>query len=181
VLRAERGLRDRALSRVDRVWFPQIFDLIHVATGGDIEFNEWVHAYNFPWLEFQSSAQVMNKAAEAGHYELVVWLHTHRLERCTTAAMDWAVMNDHLKVVQFLHKNRTEGCTENAMDLAVFYGHLGVIKFLHDNQIQSCTTASIDWQPRVDTWTWSSFSTRTEQKDAQQMPSTLRHITDTCM
>jgi hypothetical protein len=130
---AERRLLDRDSNRVDRVWFPQAFDLIHVAVGGDVES-----------IEFQSSTNVMNKAAESGHYELVAWLHTHRSEGCTTAAMDLAAKNGNLKIVQFLHKNRTEGCTQSTMDWAAQNGHLDVIKFSHENRAEGCTTYVID-------------------------------------
>ncbi|CAN0196456.1 unnamed protein product, partial [Ectocarpus fasciculatus] len=59
--------------------------------------------------------------------KVVRWLHEHRPEGCTTAAMDKAAKGGHLHVVEWLHNNRTEGGTTKAMDCAAAAGHLAVV------------------------------------------------------
>ena len=61
----------------------------------------------------------MDNAASRGHLEVIKWLHSNRLEGCTTDAMDEAASRGNLEVVKWLHFNRTEGCTTMAMDKAI--------------------------------------------------------------
>ncbi|KAF0713106.1 Aste57867_4514 [Aphanomyces stellatus] len=96
------------------------------------------------------TTDAMDYAAQAGHLEVVQFLHTHRTEGCTTNAMDWAASHGHLEVVQFLHQHRLEGCTTNAMDGAAGNGHLEIVQFLHRHRTEGCTTHAMDDAP-IDT------------------------------
>ncbi len=79
-----------------------------------------------------------NWAAKNGHLDVVKWLHTNRIEGCSTDAMDWAAQNGHLDVVKWLHENRTEGCSNCAtctINLAANNGHHDVAKWLYEHRI----------------------------------------------
>ena len=81
------------------------------------------------------STRAMNLAASNGHLDIVKFLHTFRVEGCTTYAMDNAARNGHLDIVKFLHQFRTEGCSKYAMDFAAYNGHLEIVEFLKNNVI----------------------------------------------
>ncbi|RLN90742.1 hypothetical protein BBJ28_00010031 [Nothophytophthora sp. Chile5] len=85
----------------------------------------------------------MDRAAGAGHLEMVRWLHTHRKEGCTTDAMDTAAGGGHLDVIKWLHANRSEGCKTWAMNSAAASGHLEVVKWLHANRREGCTVEAM--------------------------------------
>jgi hypothetical protein len=86
------------------------------------------------------STKAMDNAASSGHLEIVKYLHENRTEGCTTIAMDYAARDGHLEIVKYLHENRTEGCTTDAMDYAARNGHLEIVKFLHENCKEGCAT-----------------------------------------
>jgi hypothetical protein len=115
----------------------------------------------------------MDSAAEAGHLDVVKWLHENRREGCTTAAMDRAANYGHLDVVQWLNSNRSEGCTSaawntgapagsgevsestgrfdvirgttgNVMDAAARARRLDVVQWLDENRSEGCTSAAMD-------------------------------------
>jgi hypothetical protein len=67
------------------------------------------------------------------------FLHEHRKEGCTVAAMDDASINGHLDVLRFLHEHRKEGCTIVAMNGAACNGHLDVVWFLHEHRTEKCS------------------------------------------
>lgn len=90
------------------------------------------------------TTQAMNMAAAVGHLEMVKWLHENRSEGCTSSAMDEAAANGHLDVVEWLHKYRSEGCTSSAMDEAAANGHLNMVQWLHENRAEGCTTYAMD-------------------------------------
>ncbi|OQR87190.1 hypothetical protein ACHHYP_09420 [Achlya hypogyna] len=90
------------------------------------------------------SRSFMNLSAGYGYLDVVLFLHTHRKNGCTTEAMDLAAANGHLAVVAFLHVHRLEGCTPRAMDLAAAHGHLDVVAFLHTHRREGCTTQAMD-------------------------------------
>lgn len=75
----------------------------------------------------------MDLAAENGRLDIVKWLHEHRIEGCTTKAMDNAAGNGHLEVVKWLHGYRTEGCSAWAFSYAIRGDHRNTIEFLYDN------------------------------------------------
>jgi hypothetical protein len=72
-------------------------------------------------------------AAENGHLDIVKWLHEHRIEGCTTNAMDNAAGNGHLDIVKWLHEYRTEGCSTWAFSYAIRGDHNDIIEFLYNN------------------------------------------------
>lgn len=47
---------------------------------------------------------------------MLVFLHTHRSEGCTSNAMDEAALNGHLNAFEWIHENRSEGCSDEALD-----------------------------------------------------------------
>jgi hypothetical protein len=83
---------------------------------------------------------VMDCAAQAGHLEVLIWLHINRAEGCTTNAMESAALCGHLEIVKWLHTNRTEGCTTHAMGKAADHGHLDVVKWLQVNRTECHNT-----------------------------------------
>ncbi|EGG23372.1 hypothetical protein DFA_05504 [Cavenderia fasciculata] len=87
---------------------------------------------------------IMDKAAEKGHIEIVKLLHEHRSEGATTYAMDLAARNGHIEIVKFLHEHRSEGATTNAMDWAAEKGHFEVVKYLHEHRSEGATTNAMD-------------------------------------
>ncbi|KAJ3110586.1 hypothetical protein HDU96_006462 [Phlyctochytrium bullatum] len=82
--------------------------------------------------------------ARPKHLEILKFLHEHRDEGCTVAAMDQAAANGILEVVEFLHHSRTEGCTQLAMDRAAGNGFLSVVKFLDLHRTEGCTSQAMD-------------------------------------
>ncbi|KAJ3104707.1 hypothetical protein HDU97_008983 [Phlyctochytrium planicorne] len=93
---------------------------------------------------FGCTTNAMDFAAGYGHLDVVVWLHDSRKEGCTEMAMDMAAGKGHLDVVQWLHWNRSEGCTALALDSAAKKGYLDIVTFLNDHRAEGCTTEAID-------------------------------------
>ncbi|RKO93013.1 hypothetical protein BDK51DRAFT_45349 [Blyttiomyces helicus] len=101
-------------------------------------------------------------AAAAGRLDIVQFLHTHRSEGCTAAAMDNAAAAGQLDTVQFLLTHRVEGRTAAAIDNPAAAGRRDIVQFLHNHRAEGCTTAALDvviktwaenasfWPP----WTW---------------------------
>ncbi|EQC27411.1 hypothetical protein SDRG_14737 [Saprolegnia diclina VS20] len=90
------------------------------------------------------SRTFMNLTASYGYLDVLVFLHEHRKNGCTTDAMDLAAANGHVAIVAFLHHHRDEGCTTRAMDVAAANGHLDVVRFLHLFRHEGCTTQAMD-------------------------------------
>ncbi|TYZ60554.1 hypothetical protein PybrP1_010491 [[Pythium] brassicae (nom. inval.)] len=110
---------------------------VEVRECGDLEMVRWLHDHQYTF-----SVWMMNGAAAKGSLEVVEFLHRHRGEGCTTAAMDLAARYGHLRVLEFLHANRAEGCTSSALDGAAQNGHLNVVKFLLTSRAECCVPTS---------------------------------------
>lgn len=111
---------------------------VEVRESDDLEMVMWLHEHHYAFSEW-----MMNSAAAKGSLEVVEFLHRHRAEGCTAAAMDLAARYGHLPVVQFLHANRTEGCSSSALDGAAQNGHLEVAKFLLESRVECCVPSAI--------------------------------------
>ncbi|OWY98782.1 hypothetical protein PHMEG_00030367, partial [Phytophthora megakarya] len=48
--------------------------------------------------------------------EVVKWLHEHRSDGCTVAAMDNAAANGPIEIMQWLHNHTSAGCKTKATD-----------------------------------------------------------------
>ncbi|RKO89632.1 hypothetical protein BDK51DRAFT_40633 [Blyttiomyces helicus] len=99
----------------------------------------------------------MDTAARAGRLDIVRFLHEHRSEGCTTAAMDAAAGTGRLAIVRFLYEHRSEGCTTNAIDDAIHVcaqllrsrsttaqGYKGVVLFLHRHRAEGSAAYAIE-------------------------------------
>ncbi|KDO25106.1 hypothetical protein SPRG_09248 [Saprolegnia parasitica CBS 223.65] len=106
------------------------------------------------------TTDAMDLAAANGHVAIVAFLHQHRNEGCTTRAMDVAAANGHLDVVRFLHLFRKEGCTTQAMDLAAANGHLDIVRFLHANRTEGPTMHNASWDTieRMRSWRYCQWT-----------------------
>ncbi|KAF1314344.1 hypothetical protein FI667_g16756, partial [Globisporangium splendens] len=115
---------------------------------------------------------VMDAAASGGHLEIIKFLHEHRSEGCTGAAMEdaatngsldeyynatrytitplhLAARNSHLESVKFLHEyDGDEGCSKDAMDQAATNDHLAIVQFRHKNRGEGCTEEAMDGAAR---------------------------------
>ncbi|AGO83005.1 Ankyrin repeat domain containing protein [Pandoravirus dulcis] len=94
------------------------------------------------------SHHVMNRAAEAGQLDVVIYLHRAVVGKSLLrvaggftypAAMDYAAGGGHLDVVRWLHENSPLGCTTEAMDMAAAGGHVEVLRWLHEHRTDGCT------------------------------------------
>ncbi|EQC33963.1 hypothetical protein SDRG_08642 [Saprolegnia diclina VS20] len=112
---------------------------LHIAIidGDTRRIGRWLDCYP-QW----ASPQALDLAAQVGHLDVVVYLHTHRVD-CTTNAMDYAAGNGHLSIVRFLAEHRKEGCTENAMYDAAMYGHLPVVEYLYAAGLARCSSIAL--------------------------------------
>jgi hypothetical protein len=81
----------------------------------------------------------MNRAAMSGHFAIIKWLHMHRREGCSSAAIDNAAGIGRLDIIQWLDAHYASGCTSRAMSGAAFNGHLDVILFLESKGMAHCT------------------------------------------
>ncbi|GLE04929.1 hypothetical protein PINS_up013910 [Pythium insidiosum] len=70
-------------------------------------------------------------AIERGYLDVVKWLHLHRPETLTPAAIDVAAGHGQLTIARFLHEHRSEGCTNFAMEMAIEANDLCMVQFLH--------------------------------------------------
>ncbi|EQC36846.1 hypothetical protein SDRG_05676 [Saprolegnia diclina VS20] len=86
----------------------------------------------------------MDRAASAGNFDVVVFLHEHRTEGCTTDAMDRAATYGYFNVVAFLHENRCEGCTTDALDGGVGGDYLDIVRFLFDHRDEGASSDVLD-------------------------------------
>lgn len=78
-----------------------------------------------------ATAAAIDSAALNGHLRIIEWLTDNvPALAATTAAMDGAACAGHLEVVRFLHAHRSEGGTAEAMDSAARRGHIEVQKVL---------------------------------------------------
>lgn len=75
----------------------------------------------------------MDEAAANGHLDVVRWLHEHRTEGCTRAAMNGAALAGDLAMLEFLRSSRSEGCTAQAFVNAYNGNHLEVMVWLEAN------------------------------------------------
>lgn len=77
--------------------------------------------------------------------QVLIYLHKHRSEGATAAAIDSAAHNGHLRVVAWFTKTIPAlGATTAAMDGAACAGHLEIVKFLHAHRSEGCTTEAMD-------------------------------------
>lgn len=81
----------------------------------------------------QNLFTLMQIAAEAGHLNIVQWLHSQGAF-CSYAFMDTAATHGHLAIVQWLYAERSEGYADYSMTGAVANGHLHVVEWLHRYQ-----------------------------------------------
>ncbi|CAN0285764.1 unnamed protein product [Ascophyllum nodosum] len=94
--------------------------------------------------EFRYSVDAMDRAAKAGHVEILEFLW--RLgQECTTKAMDSAAKEGHLEVIAWLQAKTTAGATKSAMDQAAASGHLSTLKWLHRYRREGCTVSAMNW------------------------------------
>ncbi|EGG18527.1 hypothetical protein DFA_04021 [Cavenderia fasciculata] len=76
----------------------------------------------------------MDLAAKLGFLDIVLFLHQHRQEGCTTDALDNACKFGFMDIVLFLHQHRTEGATHKALCGAASNGHFEMVQFLYNNR-----------------------------------------------
>lgn len=76
---------------------------------------------------------------------MLAFLHEHRSEGATAAAVDSAALNGHLRIIEWLTANVPALLgTTAAMDGAACAGHLEVVRFLHSHRSEGCTTEAMD-------------------------------------
>lgn len=93
--------------------------------------------------------QVHPRLSRHSPKKVLEFLHEHRSEGATVAAINGAATNGHLEVVQWLTTNVPAlAATTAAMDGAACAGHLDVVMFLHETRLEGCTTDAIDWAAR---------------------------------
>jgi hypothetical protein len=63
--------------------------------------------------------------------DIVKYLHTHRTEGASAAAMRDAVQNGHLEIVKFLRDHQLGECTIYLLMVAAQNGHLDLVQYLH--------------------------------------------------
>ncbi|KAK1930104.1 putative ankyrin repeat protein [Phytophthora citrophthora] len=74
---------------------------------------------------------VVTKAAEKGHRNVVQWVCTHSTVNSTKDAMVSAAGNGHFPVIQWLHENRPrENFRSEMLDAAARSGDLSLLKWL---------------------------------------------------
>ncbi|KAL2914302.1 hypothetical protein HK105_206251 [Polyrhizophydium stewartii] len=133
---------------------PSIDLVDHAATGGQVAVLEFLHecmpdtvaSYLFKFAQTLWSSpavthsmnasgrwgsDIVERAAEHGHLDAVVWLVKHRTDECGPEVMDAAATNGHLAVVRWLAEHRTEGCTKQAFVGAASFRHFEVLVYLH--------------------------------------------------
>jgi len=74
----------------------------------------------------------INRAAEHGHHDVLIYLHKLKVE-FTVNAMERAAANGHIHIVTFLHAIAMVPFTKEAMKMAVIHGHLDVVAYFHAN------------------------------------------------
>jgi hypothetical protein len=76
------------------------------------------------------TAHVMDAAAQNGHVHIIIWLHAHRREGCSSRAVVLAAMNGYLSVVQWLVSNYPVKVTADALLIAIGSGQTKVAQWL---------------------------------------------------
>ncbi|KYQ91190.1 hypothetical protein DLAC_08107 [Tieghemostelium lacteum] len=75
------------------------------------------------------TVNAIDYASRNGHLQVVEYLHSIK-KPCTVNAMNWAARYGHFDIVKFLHINRLEGCTSAGVDSALINGHYEIANFL---------------------------------------------------
>ncbi|CAK5030443.1 unnamed protein product [Aphanomyces euteiches] len=97
---------------------------------GLLDVVKYIHE-NCPEVQFQQSD--MDDAAAVGDLEMVRFLHEHRKEGCTTAAMNSAVYYGHIEVLKFLQQNRSEGCSGRSLRDAIALDNFEMVQYLMES------------------------------------------------
>ena len=129
-----------AAGRLDTVlWFhahcPDVFSnfTMDVAAGGEHVENldvDYRRVFD-PFLAFRDArkrGRIHSWWVQPNHLDIVKFLHTHRMEGCTIAAVDLAAQANNADIVEFLLENRTEGCTSLALQVAAAKGYINVVR-----------------------------------------------------
>lgn len=64
--------------------------------------------------------------------KIVKWLHEHRSEGCSAAALNGAVRNDYFDVMLWLHETRGEPIAARTLSEAVSYGDVSMVRWVLD-------------------------------------------------
>ncbi|KAJ3095825.1 hypothetical protein HDU96_001031 [Phlyctochytrium bullatum] len=120
------------------------------AAQGDLDMVKFFH---FHMPSAACSKRAMDRAAQGttGRYlDVVQFLHEHRSEGCTTAAMDYAALNNNMPMLRFLHENRSEGCTAAALVNAVRMDDTGeaieILAARKESDLRAAFRAWLGWR-----------------------------------
>lgn len=148
------GLNLRALEQVQEPFPCQHSTLIHwfydhnlpvklqvsldqVAKRGDLDLMIWLHGKaqsqvsSEPRLELRCTLRAMYNAAQAGHLNVLKWLHDHKVQ---DSVSEWAVMaaakNGHWQVMQWLLAIYPDGQFDPPYTEAVSHGHVDTVRWI---------------------------------------------------
>ncbi|TYZ58029.1 hypothetical protein PybrP1_002873 [[Pythium] brassicae (nom. inval.)] len=106
--------------------------MVRAAKGGHLEIVQWLHTHRSS--EVGDSLEAVEAAASGGHLHVLKWLHRNRPGDCDSGhPIDFAAIGGHLETIQWLHEYRTERCTSVALNVAVVNGFLDVANWLREN------------------------------------------------
>jgi hypothetical protein len=110
---------------------PEVHTWGNVSRNGLLKEAKWLHANNIKACK----TYIISEAAQAGHLELVKWIHLFGPKECTDndcCETDWSLEPLPVGMIIRWHCNRMM-FNFYAMDYSAANGHLEIVKFLHFN------------------------------------------------
>ncbi|KAG7381519.1 hypothetical protein PHYBOEH_010880 [Phytophthora boehmeriae] len=105
----------------------------HAAAAGHLHVIRWFvenHRSYFSNLR-DGCLSPIDRAAQFGHLDAVIWLYTNVDEGCSSSTLDLAAQCGQVEVLRWLHKNTSEVCSGAAMVDAAAHNKVGTVKWLY--------------------------------------------------
>ncbi|RHZ10593.1 hypothetical protein DYB26_007119 [Aphanomyces astaci] len=131
--------------------------LYFAAKYGHEEVVQFLATYCLPQCMPSRALDVAARHGHYGIVQIIHAASSHLPSIATTDAMDMAAAAGHLYIVCFLHEHRHEGCTEAALMTAAARGHLTVVHFLCENRDEGCIAAALEVALEHQRWDISAY------------------------